>query len=330
MKRILCLALCALMAVFVCACGDDSTNVTEAQTEADVTAAASADSVTPTESSTNAGLKNFINNFDTTPTVEEQQIYDKSDLSVTLHSIDYSATIGPQLKLTIENKSHKDIIVQAPYSVVNGYMISPELNVTVASGKSAGGELSLPYFNLAIANITSLKQIQFALKILDKESYNPIATSDLISVSTSADKGEEDKCDESGQIAYDKDGVKIILKGVNTDRAYSDGAELIVYMCNDTDENIAIQTKTVTVNGYDMTSSMNRSILSGKKAVDVVTFYALDMEEYDIESIDSVSVSFVIKNADTRDNIDSTDVINVELKQKETAAPTEKSTEAAE
>ena len=330
MKRIICLALCVLMAVFACACGNDKTEPTQAQTEA-ATETASADSITPTESSVKAGLKSFISSFDTTAAVEDKTVYEKTDFSVTLHKIDYSAAIGPQLKLTFKNNYNKDIVVQPSYTVVNGYMISPEMeDVTVAKGKSADGTLSLPYFNLAISNITCLQQIQFSLKIVEKGNYNPIDKTDLITVDTSKASDKETVCDESGQIAYDQDGVKIVLKGVNTDRAYSDGAELIVYMCNDTEQNIAIQTKNVTVNGYVMTSAMNRSILSGKKAVDVVPFYALDMEEYDIESIDSVTVSFVIKDADTWETIDSTDSINVDLKQPETFAATTAATEAEE
>jgi hypothetical protein len=143
---------------------------------------------------------------------------------------------------------------------------------------------------------------------------------DLITVSTSSDDGKETVCNENGQTAYDKDGVKIILQGVNIDRAYSDGAELMVYMCNETDKSIAIQTDEVIVNGYDMTSAMNLTLLPGKRAVDVVIFYKLDMEEYNIDVIDSVNISFTLKDAETWDTVDSTDLINVDIKPAETLA----------
>ena len=114
---------------------------------------------------------------------------------------------------------------------------------------------------------------------------------------------------------------------MNTDRAYSDGAELMVYLYNGTDRNIAVRTHEVIVNGYDMTSAMSRTILPGKRAVDVVTFYTQDMEEHDIAEIDSVDVSFEIKDADSWETIDSTDLIGVELPQKETEAQTAPATE---
>ena len=100
----------------------------------------------------------------------------------------------------------------------------------------------------------------------------------------------------------------------------------MVYMYNGTEQNIAVRTDDVIVNGYDMTSAMNCTILPDKRAVDVVTFYKLDMEEFGIDEIDSVKVSFEIKNADNWETLDATDMISVELAAKETQAPTEAKT----
>ena len=323
MKRIICLAMCVLAALLACACDKDNTEPTQAPTQEQTEAVAETAAQTtaaPTQAADTLGLKAFINSFDKTAVAAEKQIYNKDGLSVTVTGIDYAAVSGPGLQLSFENRLNKDIIVQALYAVVNGCMISPEMSAQVPGGKSAAGTLTLPYFNLAISDIKTLKKIEFALRIVEADSYNPLTKTDLISVSTSADDGKETVCSESGQFAYDKDDIRIVLQGVNTDRAYSDGAELMVYMYNKTDGSIAIQTDEVIVNGYDMTSAMNLTILPGKRAVDVVTFYKLDMEEYDIDVIDSVNVSFTIKNAENWETIDSTDLINAELKQAETTA----------
>lgn len=325
MKRIICLALCALAALLACACDNtkDSSTPTQAppvETEAQQTP----DSVPPTENGGSVNLKKFINAFDTKPTVTEQKkIYDDEKLSVSLKGIDYTAVSGPQLQLTIENKSDKEIVVQSPYSIVNGYMITPELNAKIAPSKSTDCSLTLPYFKLAIAGITSIKKVEFALRSVDSKTYNPIATTELITVETSAEQVKEAECDESGQVAYDNNDIKIILKGVNTDRAYSDGTEVIVYMFNGTDQKIAIRAKDVVVNGYDMTSAMNSTILPDKRAVDVVTIYKLDLKEHDIEEIDSIKVSFTIKDADNWETIDSTDLISVTLPEKSTEPASE-------
>lgn len=323
MKRIICLALCALAALLACACGNTKDSTPTQAPQEETQAQQTPDSVPPTEDGNSLSLKKFINSFDKKPTVAEQKkLYDDENLTVSVKGIDYAAVSGPQLQLNIQNKSNKEIVAQSPYSIVNGYMITPELNGKVAAAKSADCSLTLPYFKLAISSINSVKKVEFAIRLVDAKSYNPIATSDLITVETSAKQDEEVECDESGQVAYDKDDIKIIFKGVNTDRAYSDGAELMVYMYNGTDQKIAVRAKDVVVNGYTMTSAMNSTILPDKRAVDVVTFYKLDMEEHDIEDIDSIKVSFTIKDADNWETIDSTDMISVTLPEKPTVTAT--------
>ena len=323
MKRIICLALCALAALLACACGNTKDSTPTQAPQEETQAQQTPDSVPPTEDGNSLSLKKFINSFDKKPTVAEQKkLYDDENLTVSVKGIDYAAVSGPQLQLNIQNKSNKEIVAQSPYSIVNGYMITPELNGKIAAAKSADCSLTLPYFKLAISSINSVKKVEFAIRLVDAKSYNPIATTDLITVETSAKQDEEVECDESGQVAYDKDDIKIIFKGVNTDRAYSDGAELMVYMYNGTDQKIAVRAKDVVVNGYTMTSAMNSTILPDKRAVDVVTFYKLDMEEHDIEAIDSIKVSFTIKDADNWETIDSTDMISVTLPEKPTVTAT--------
>ncbi len=323
MKRIICLALCALAALLACACDNTKDSTPTQAPQEETQAQQTPDSVPPTEDGNSLSLKKFINSFDKKPTVAEQKkLYDDENLSVTVKGIDYTAVSGPQLQLNIENKSNKEIVAQSPYSIVNDYMITPELNSKIAVAKSADCTLTLPYFKLAISGITSIKKVEFAVRLVDAKTYNPITTTDLIAVETSAKQDEEVECDESGQVAYDKDDIKIIFKGVNIDRAYSDGAELMVYMYNGTDQKIAVMAKDVVVNGYTMTSAMNSTILPNKRAVDVVTFYKLDMEEHDIVDIDSIKVSFTIKDADNWETIDSTDMISVTIPEKPTAAAT--------
>ena len=317
MKRIFCLILCAMIAVCCCSCGEDKPAPTEEQTEAVTEAATKDEATTPTEAEGKASLKAFMARFDDTPTVGDKLVYEDKDLTVTVHGINYAPISGPELHLTIENRCDKDIVVTAPYAAVNGYMITPEFKTDVAHEKSANGNLTLPYFSLAIADITVIKEIEFSLRVTEARTYNPLFVTDMISVKTSAYKEDEEKPSEdfAGQTVYDKDGMKIVLRGVSTDRAYSDGAEMVVCIFNGTERNISVRTNDITVNGYEMISSvLSRTVLSGKRAVDAVTFYKQELKEYGIDAIDSVKVSFEIKDADTWELIDSTDMISVELK----------------
>ena len=319
MKRIICLALCAAVAIFACACDDSKSGSTpDSGTEA-VTETA-AETVAPTRQMGRRGLKSFIKRFDPSATVEEKIVYKDADIEVKVLGIDYSPAAGPELMLSFKNNFGKDITVQAPYAVVNGYMVKPDMSVEIPYAKSGTGSLALPYHYLAMADITTLKEIEFSLRVVESKSYNPICKTDLISVKTSAEQKDTSACDDSGQTVYDDNGIKIVIKGVSATHVTSDGSELLVYMYNGTDRAIAVQTGDVKVNGYDMTSAMNRSVLPDKRAVDTVTLYAQDLDEHSIDEIDSIKVSFEIKDADSWETIDSTDLISVELKAPATEA----------
>ena len=315
MKRFICLALCVMTALFVCACDDNKAESGSTPDTATVSqiAETAPQTVVPTQPSGKRSLKDFIKSFDTTVTVEEKIIYKNADMEVKAMGIDYSPASGPELKLSFKNNFGKDITIQAPYAVVNGYMVKPDMNVTVPYAKCGEGTLALPYYNLAMAGITSLQNIEFSLRVVDSKSYNPIHKTELISVKTSAQPTEEPEYDESGQVVYDDNDIKIVLKGLNTTHVTSDGAELLVYMYNGTDKAIALQTGDVKVNGYDMTSVMSCSLLPDKRAVDAVTFYAQDLDEYSIDEIDSVKVSFEIKDAESWEELDSTELFSVDM-----------------
>ena len=332
MKRILCLALCAIMAVLVCACDSDTKPTTATQAE---TTAATKDS-TPSSAteSPNTGLMAFMESFNDNPTVGDKLIYNDDKITVNVHGINYAVTAGPELHLVIDNHLDKDITVQAPYCVINGFMMTPEFSVDVPAGKSSTGNLCLRYSNLAYADITCITDIGFALRIVETNSFNPIFTTDQITIKTSAANGKKPEYDESGQVAYDDNDIKIVFKeplkkyrssGESSPVYTSEGnPTLLVYIYNGTDRSIAVQTNDVTVNGYDVTSVMNRTVLPGKRAVDTVTLYQMDLDEHGIDTIDSIKVSFEIKNAETWQTVCTTDMISVELPSK--ADKTEKPT----
>lgn len=332
MKRFLCLALCVITAIFAAACDHGGSVIPTGAADETLPPA---ETLAPTEPaqpdvSGSAGMMAFMERFDDDPTVGDKLVYEDENLTVNVHGINYALAAGPELHLTVDNRSDKDITVQAPYAVIDDYMMTPELSIDVPAGKSANGNLYLRYSALAWADITCIHKIEFALRIVETKSYNPLFTTDLISLSTSA-ASEMNEYDESGQVAYDDRGVKIIFKTPFADTdpngspvyEYDGNTVMLVYLSNSTDRSVAVRTGSVIVNGYDMTSVMNRTVLPQKHAADTVTFYKMDLEEYGIDAVDSVKVSFVIKDAESWETIDTTDLISVKLPEKTAPSPTE-------
>ena len=327
MKKTLCIILCGIVALLAAACTNENA---ASDTEPSPTAPAATEApATPDEPDAGAVLRSFIARFDDTPTIGDQPVYEDKNITVTAHGINYAPIAGPEIRLTIENRYDKDITIQAPYAVVNDYMISPELKIDVPKGKTVSGNLRLPYIKLAIADITRIRVIEFSLQIDDARNYkNKLLTTDMCILKTSAEGSTPDEAtsETAGQLAYDKGGIRIELRGLNTDRPYSDGPELTVYIENKTKRTVKVLTDEVLVNGCEMTSVMNSAVLPGRKAVDIVTFYKMDLDEYNIGTIDSVEVSFTIRDADSWEEIGSTKVIQAVL---DPQAPTEAATEKA-
>ena len=330
MKRMLCLFLCILTAAVFCACSDEPAEPTSGET-------AAVEPATEDNADTDltSAAKTFLERFDDTPTVGDKLIYQDENITVTVHGINYAPIAGPELHLTIENHLPTDITVQSPYAVVNDCMLTPELSIDVPSGKSANGNMTLSYTALAYADIYCIKNIDFALRAVETKNYNPLLTTELISLKTSAaDATPSEAAVEpqiGGQVAYDDKDLRILFKNPQYDPKKPDAllspiynadgdALLLVDIENNTDRAVAVRTDDVTVNGYEITSVMNRTVLPGKRAVVAVTFYRMDLDEFDIDTIDSVKMSFQIKDSETWETIDATDMIAVKLKAEQSSA----------
>ena len=258
-------------------------------------------------------LTAFISEFNKDGELSEQVIHDADGIKLTATGIEYDPITGPGVIINAENSTDKAVLIQADKASVNGYMTSVLLDIEVAAEKSAAGELTVPYTSLAVAGIDRVADLEFSLRIMDRESYEVITTCDDITLTTTAAEEYEPEYDDSGRTVYDSDGFKIVLKQLDDSRTFTDGAALIVYMYNATDKAVSFQADDIKVNGYEFTSAMNTIVMPGKRAVDIVPFFEMDMEEYGIEEIDSVELSFKILDESNWKTLVSTDPISVEL-----------------
>ncbi len=328
MRRGVCFVLAAIMVLSLVACGKDTQEPTKENTEAteqttQVTEATQAtETVTeePTSSKETTGIHDiisldFINTFDRNPAMEEPQtVYQKDGLTVTAKSLKYDTVYGPQILLTVKNDGVQEILLQNAYTAVNGFMIKPEIDVKIPPRKKLDTQISLPYMQLAMADIHSLKEVVISLRILDSKTFAVLDTTEPLSLKLTGTGKEEQTADESGQLVYDDKGVKLILKGIKHDTLFENESALLVYMVNDTDKTVSVGNNKLTVNGYDITTTMLTVLLPHTCAVDKIDLFDKELEEYGISSLDSVKVSFDINDDETWKNIAQTDMIAVDTK----------------
>ena len=98
--------------------------------------------------------------------------------------------------------------------------------------------------------------------------------------------------DQVGIPVLDQNGLEIVVRGVKTDDNLM-GPEIMLFLSNQTGQNITVQANDFSINGYMITRSSLRDIIDGKVAYS--TIY-LDTEELkrngSIASIQSNALSY--------------------------------------
>lgn len=242
-------------------------------------------------------------------TIAETVLYDANGVKVTANGYE-DGWMGPEIKLLVENNSDKNILITSDSVSVNGYMISlASLYEEVAAGKKANTALTLSTSQLEQSGITTIAQLQFYLQLQDPESWDTIATSDLLTLDTSA-AGYEQSVDTSGDLVYEGNDLKVICKGLKQDLIW-DGT-VVFYMENNSDKNVSIYAENVSVNGFMVDASLWCELRNGTKCVDGMSM--LDLSELNIDSIDKIeTIEFTLRatDAETWDEIVTTDAITL-------------------
>jgi hypothetical protein len=247
---------------------------------------------------------------DTAESLEEQVVLDENGIKITAKGLDKDGLLGPEVKLLIENESGKDVTVQARNVSVNGYMMTTSMSADVVNGKKANDELIIMANSLEKAGISTIADIEFSFHVFETGKYTgSLFDSDLIQLKTSAADSYEYTFDDSGDVVYDEDGVKIVVKGLSeSDSVFGPG--IIVYAENNSDKNVTVQVRDVSVNGFMVDPVFSADIGAGKHAVDSITFMSNNLDENEIDKIKDVELSFHIFNELFGKSID-TDTVKI-------------------
>lgn len=293
-KRILSVLL-VLVALLTCACGtvEDEPKLP--------------DSTTKPGSSTPAPTTTAPVNEEVT--LSEAVIYDENGITVTVKGLS-EGFMGTEVKLEVSSTSDKNLIVSTDVLSVNGYMMPlSSLYCQVAAGKKANSEITLMTSELEQSGITTISKIEFRLSIIDSDTFQTVATSDLITLTTSAADYVQ-SVDDSGEELYNAENIRVVCKGLKSDLIW-DGT-LVFFMDNGTAEDVYIYAENVSVNGYMVTATMWSTLRSGTKLIDGMLL--LDLEEVELESVDDITnIEFNLRIVSTKtlQEIATTDVISL-------------------
>ena len=243
-------------------------------------------------------------------TVAETVLLDEKGIKITAKGLKDDIIFGPELKLLIENDSGEDLTFQVRDCSINGYMVDPMMSVDVVDGKKANDGMTFLESELEACGITSIADIEFRFHIFTTEDWEDFMDTEVIQIKTSIAETYEYTYDDSGDVAYEKDGVKVVVKGLDTKDSIL-GPGIVVYIENQSGQDITVQTRDVSVNGFMVDAMFSSDVIDGKHAVDSITFLSSELEENEIKTISDVELSFHIFDSESWDTIDDTEVVKI-------------------
>lgn len=241
--------------------------------------------------------------------IENQELYNQNGVVITATELNMNGTWGPEIKVIVENNSDKNITVQTRNSSVNGFMTEISFSCDVVAGKKANDSLIFESSSLEACNIETLADIEFSFYIMDSETWDEIASTEIITINTSANGNYEQSYDDSGDVIYENNGIRIISKGFVEDGIF--GPELSLYIENNSGQNITVQARDTSVNGFMIEPNMSDDVASGKVNLGGMTFFESDFESNGITDVETVETSFNIFNTESWEDIDSTSPITI-------------------
>ena len=300
MKKLLAITLALVLALSMVACGNSSGD--EVKDPSNITSGDNAEDEQNDEQAKDPDKVDV--------SISETILVDESGIKITAKSLSINEIYGPEIKLLIENNSGKDLTFQCRNASVNGYMVETLMSVDVVNGKKANDSLTFMESDLKACGINSIADMEFAFHIFDMTEWDTYLDTDAIRIETSIADTYEYTYDDSGDLAYDGNDIKIVIKGLAEDASVF-GPGIIVFIENTGDKDITVQTRDVSINGFMVDALFSCDVVAGKRAIDIITFTESDFEENEITAISEVELSFHVLDFDGWDTIVDTEVINI-------------------
>lgn len=302
------LVIAAILAVSLTACGGPSGGDVREPSNVQTSEAGSEETPQP-ERSEAPEKESEKEPEKTAAAIDEAVLVDESGVKITAKSLDAGGFLGAEVKLLIENDSGKDLTFQCRNSSVNGYMVETMMSVDVVDGKKANDGLIFMSSDLEACGIETIADMEFSFHIFTTQDWETYLDTPLIQLKTSAADTYEYTYDDSGNLAYDGNDIKAVIRGLSEDSIFGPG--IVVYIENHGNRDTTVQVRDVSVNGFMVQTLFSSDVGAGKHAVDTITFLSSELEENDITEIENVELSFHIFDTATWDTIADTDTIAI-------------------
>lgn len=243
--------------------------------------------------------------------LSEQVVLDQDGIKVTVTGLDLSASLfGPELTLLIENGADKALTFQVRDMSVNGFMLPGTMfSSDVAAGKKANDGMTFMTSELEKSNIRDFASIEFKLHIFDSENWENVLDTPAITLTTSLGADYQQPMDESGTVLFEEGGIRVLSYGLGENAIF--GPEVRLLVENNSEQDITLQGRDVSVNGFMVSSSLSSDVPVGKKAFTELNFFSSELDENGITEVNDVELIFHIFDSESWKTIKDTPTISL-------------------
>lgn len=248
---------------------------------------------------------------------ETQVVIDNSDILVEYRGITEFSSDSWIVNLYIENRSGKELYVDADDVLINNYNVRlANNNESIPAGSKFLAQPNFKYIidtnELAEYGIEKMTDINFTLKVKEEWSGDSIYEENVFSsLSKTVPGSTGETVISNGQVLIDNEDVTVSYCGISK---FSDSSYIInLYMENKSDTEKYIDTDDILINGYSMRiANTNYAVPAHCKFLASPMFKFIidveDLETYGISNIETIDFTLNIKNEWSGDSLYSTPV----------------------
>lgn len=238
----------------------------------------------------------------TTPTGEgitDYVVLDNEYVTFTIKS-GYSDLFGYNLKVTLENKTDKNLNFTWADTVIDGYSCDPFFYSTVAAGKKANDEINFYSEDLKEAGVSAPSVLTFTLHVFDDDDWSADYLVDerftVYPFGEAAAKEPKDiPAEDAQKVLYEDSNIRVYMLDAYTD---SYGFNVSLYLVNYTDSTLMFSINNASVNGFMVEPFWSDSVPASARDISTVTWYKSDLEENDIATVEDVEFTLRVYNYD--------------------------------
>lgn len=308
MKHFISCSAVVIGVLLLCSCNTETPSVVTDIIQNWTDTAATAITTTSTAQSANVQPILETQTESTSVKIEETLLIYESGIKITAKSLDFSRGSGPALNVLIENNSGSDLTVQCRNSSVNGYMVDTLMSEKVLNGKKSNTSIIFQKESLENSNISTIADMEFSFIAFGSSITERYLENTKVSLKTSAADTYEYKFDDTGDLIYEENNIKIVAKGISI-KNHDTG--VVVYIENNTGTDWMVQVRNTSVNGFMIDPIFSPVVTSGKHIIGFIRFSNSELAENNIEKIDEVETSFVFFENGNNSSRFNTDVLKI-------------------